>query len=46
MKMDMVRGQMKQLAVAVCVWLQPQNKEDELRGMTPTCTVRSDERSL
>lgn len=46
MKMGMVRGQTEQLRVAVCVWLQPQNTEDELKGTTPTCTAGYDERSL
>ena len=38
--------QMKQLAVAECVRLQQQNTEDESRGTTQTCTVKSYERSL
>ena len=35
--------QMVQLTVAVCVMLRLLNTEDELRGMTQTCTARSDE---
>ena len=38
--------QTEQLTVAVCVRPQPQNMEDESRGMTQTCIVRSNERSL
>ena len=34
------------LSVAAYVRLQLQNMADELRGMTQTCTARSDERSL
>ena len=30
--------------MAACIRLQPHNTEDESRGMTQTCTVRSDER--
>ena len=44
--MGMVRVQTEQLAVAACVRLQPQNTEDESRGMTQTCTAKSYERSL
>ena len=36
--------QMDQLTVAACIRLQPHNTEDESRGTTQTCTVRSDER--
>ena len=32
--------------MAACVRLQLQNTEDESRGMTQTCTARSNERSL
>ena len=35
--------QMDQLTVAACIRLQPHNTEDESRGMTQTCTVRSNE---
>ena len=38
--------QMEKLAVTGCVRLQPQNTEDESRGMTQTCTVRSDKKSV
>ena len=38
--------QMEQLAVAMCVRLQPQNTEDESRGTTQTCTAKSYEKSL
>ena len=38
--------QTEQLAVTVCVRLQPQNTEDESRGMTQTFTVKSYKRSL
>ena len=37
---------MKQLTVAVCVRPQLQNMEGESRGMTQTCTAKSNERSL
>ena len=32
--------------MAGCVRLQQQNMEDESRGTTQTCTVRSDEKSV
>ena len=38
--------QTEKLAVTGCVRLQPQNTEDESRGMTQTCTVRSDKKSV
>lgn len=39
-------GQRSKLTVAVCVRLQLQNIEDELRGMPQTYTARSNEKSL
>ena len=39
-------GQRSKLTVAVCVRLQLQNTEDELRGMPQTYTARSNEKSL
>ena len=44
--MGMVRVQTEQLALAARVRLQSQNTEDESRGMTQTCTVKSYERSI
>ena len=37
---------MEPLVLAGCIRLQPQNTEDELRGTTQTCTVKSYERFL